>query len=68
MLKCISEISITDALTLKLSVSIGMATQSSETLHEETLLKLADLAVYQAKEAGKGCLHIHSDEQFHYPE
>jgi len=43
-----------------------MVTQSSEILDDQRLLKMADLAVYQAKEASKGCLRIHTDEQFHY--
>ena len=44
---------------LKLSVSIGMATQSSETVNAETLLARADEALYAAKKAGKGRLrHI----------
>lgn len=68
MLQHISEIKIPHAPDLKLSASIGIATQSSETLNGETLLKMADLAVYQAKAAGKGCLRIHIDEQFHYSE
>ncbi|MBL4774907.1 MAG: GGDEF domain-containing protein [Mariprofundus sp.] len=66
MLKNIAEISIPEAPELSIAASIGMATQSSEILDGERLLKLADLAVYQAKEAGKDCLRIHSDEQFHY--
>lgn len=68
MLKRIAEIRIDDAPELRTSISIGMATQSAETLNAKTLLKLADLAVYQAKEAGKNCLRLHADEQFHYGE
>ncbi len=66
ILKHIAEISLTDAPELNITVSIGMATQSAETLDAKTLLKLADLAVYQAKKAGKNCLRLHADEQFHY--
>ncbi|MBN4077174.1 diguanylate cyclase [Mariprofundus ferrooxydans] len=66
MLKHIAAIRIDDAPDLRVSASIGMATQSAETLNGEALLKLADLAVYQAKESGKNCLRFHADEQFHY--
>jgi len=44
---------------IRLSVSIGMATQSSETVDAESLLTRADEALYAAKSAGKGRLrHI----------
>jgi len=65
MLEYISAIKITDAPELKVSVSLGMATLSSETLDGEKLLNMADQAVYKAKEAGKHCLRIHTEEKFH---
>ncbi len=44
---------------LRLSISIGMATQSSETVNAESLLARADEALYAAKHAGKNRLrHI----------
>jgi len=64
ILKHVNEIHIEQAADLTISVSIGMALLSAQTLDSETLLKMADHAVYQAKEAGKNCLHIYSDEQF----
>lgn len=45
---------------LRISVSIGIATQNSETVEASALLKLTDEALYAAKRAGKNCLHIHS--------
>ena len=65
LLKQISAIRIPDQVDLTITVSIGMATQSSETLCEELLLSMADGALYQAKEAGKCCLRICSDQQYH---
>jgi len=56
---------VPDAPELTLSASVGMASQSAEILDTKQLLSMADFAVYQAKKAGKGCLRIHSDEQFH---
>lgn len=69
LLKQISEIRVAGAESLNLSASIGMATQSAETLNEESLLNMADSALYQAKEAGKCCMRVYSDKQFHldYP-
>ncbi|MFQ5519388.1 MAG: GGDEF domain-containing protein [Mariprofundus sp.] len=65
ILEHIANIKIPEAEALTVSVSIGMATLSAETLNAEELLKLADQAVYQAKKAGKSCLRIHAEEQFH---
>jgi len=65
ILNSIAAIEIPDAPSLSVSASIGMASQSAETLDAKQLLCMADHAVYKAKEAGKACLHIHSDEQFH---
>ncbi|ATX79613.1 diguanylate cyclase (GGDEF) domain-containing protein [Mariprofundus aestuarium] len=53
---------------IRASVSIGICTQSSETVDAVSLMKLADDALYQAKKSGKGCLRIKADEQFHYRE
>jgi len=66
MLQRINEIQIPDAPGLTIGASIGIATQSSEILDKKKLLELADQAVYQAKEAGKNCLRIHSDEQYQF--
>jgi len=65
ILNSIAAIMLPDAPGLTVSASIGMASQSSEILDAKQLLSMADHAVYQAKKAGKGCLRIHSDEQFH---
>lgn len=65
LLKSISGIDIHDQPYLNITASIGMASQSSETLNDEQLLKMADSALYQAKEAGKCCLRIYSDQQYH---
>jgi len=65
ILNSIASIILPDAPSLTISASIGMASQSAETLVAKQLLSMADHAVYKAKEAGKACLHIHSDEQFH---
>jgi len=65
ILNSIAAIVLPDAPSLIVSASIGMASQSAETLDAKQLLSMADHAVYQAKKAGKACLHIHSDEQFH---
>jgi len=64
ILQHVNNIQIAQAPELSISVSIGMSLQSSKTLDSDTLLRMADRAVYQAKESGKNCLHIHSDEQF----
>ncbi len=64
ILKHVNEIHIEQAADLSISVSIGMALLSAQTLDSKILLKMADHAVYQAKEAGKNCLRIYSDEQF----
>ncbi len=53
----VRESRLPDHPEIKLSVSIGMATQSSETVDARKLLALADKALYAAKEAGKGRLH-----------
>jgi len=65
ILKHVDAIRIPQAANLRVSVSIGISMQSSEILDGKALLEMADHALYQAKEAGKACLHIHSDEQFH---
>ena len=68
LLEQLSEIRIPKAEGLKVTASIGMATQSAETLNEEMLLNMADAALYQAKRAGKCCLRVYSDKQFHLGE
>lgn len=65
LLEHISGIRIPDHPDLSITASIGMATQSSETLDEEMLLSMADNALYQSKRAGKCCLRIHADQQYH---
>ena len=66
ILEHVDAISISEAPELSIGVSIGMARKSAETLVDGTkLLAMADHPVYQAKEAGKNCMRICSDEQFH---
>jgi len=66
ILEKVAKFHLVTAPELKVSVSIGIVTQSSETADAETLLKQADDALYLAKKSGKGCLRIFANEQFHY--
>lgn len=65
ILEKVSKIKIANHPEIRSSVSIGICTQSSETVDPEKLMKLADEALYEAKKGGKGCLRIIADEQFH---
>ena len=66
ILEYVDTLHIPEAPELSVGVSIGMARKSAETLVDgKKLLAMADHAVYQAKEAGKNCMRICSDEQFH---
>lgn len=52
--------------TYKITVSIGIALFPSQGTTVQDLLTNADLAMYQAKEAGRGRIHVFSpDEAFH---
>lgn len=62
ILEKVSKLHLLNYPEMKVSISIGVATQPGETADAESLLKKADIALYQAKEAGKGCLRIHGDE------
>ena len=66
ILEKVSKLHLVNHPEVKASVSIGICTQSSETVDAEKLMKQADDALYQAKKGGKGCLRIMADEQFHY--
>ena len=65
ILEKVSDIRIDGYPDVKASTSIGICTQSSETVNAESLMKQADEALYKAKKAGKGCLRLIADEQFH---
>jgi len=62
ILEKVSKFHLVNHPEMKVSISIGIATQPSEKADAETLLKEADDALYQAKESGKGCLLIHGEE------
>ncbi len=50
----------------KITVSIGIALFPEHGHSIQELLANADLAMYQAKEAGRGCIHVYSpDAEFH---
>ena len=67
ILEKVSKFQLVNHPEIKASVSIGICTQSSETVDAEKLIKQADDALYQAKKGGgKSCLRIIADEQFHY--
>nr|WP_255461314.1 GGDEF domain-containing protein [Mariprofundus sp. NF] len=66
ILEKVSKLHLVNHPEVKASVSIGICTQSGETVDAEKLMKQADDALYQAKKGGKGCLRIMADEQFHY--
>ncbi|MDQ6998255.1 MAG: GGDEF domain-containing protein [Mariprofundus sp.] len=62
ILKQIAQFRLESEPELRISASIGIATQSSDQADAELLLKQADKALYQAKKSGKGCLIIHGNE------
>jgi len=62
ILEKVSQFHLVNHPEMKVSISIGIATQPGTTANAESLLKEADDALYQAKEAGKGCLFIHGAE------
>jgi len=62
ILKKIADIKISEAPSLNVSVSIGIAMQSAKMLNAQELLERADHAVYRAKKANKSCFRIHSDK------
>ncbi|WP_432455655.1 MULTISPECIES: GGDEF domain-containing protein [unclassified Agarivorans] len=47
----------------KISVSVGIASRSSEMTHHEAMIKAADKAVYQAKADGKNCVRMFQPKQ-----
>jgi len=61
ILEKVSNFQLVNEPALKVGVSIGIVTQSGETLDASSLLKQADEALYQAKNSGKGCLRIYSN-------
>ncbi len=63
ILEKVSSFHLVNHPEMKVSISIGIATQPCRTADAEVLLKEADDALYQAKVAGKGCLRIHEDEK-----
>jgi diguanylate cyclase (GGDEF)-like protein len=49
-------------IEVPLSVSIGVCTVCGETLDADVLLRRADAAMYRAKEQGRGCFHVFSND------
>ncbi len=54
---------VTDAVTLTIKCSIGAAAYPSDAQNQEELIKASDVAMYQAKSAGKNQIRIY-DEHF----
>jgi diguanylate cyclase (GGDEF)-like protein len=44
--------------SLPVSVSVGVCTASAGDLEAETILRNADVALYRAKERGRGCYEV----------
>ncbi|ATX82030.1 diguanylate cyclase (GGDEF) domain-containing protein [Mariprofundus ferrinatatus] len=65
ILEKVSKLRLANHPKLRAGVSIGICTQSCETVDAEGILKQADEALYMAKKAGKGCMRIFADEQYH---
>jgi len=64
ILEKVAHIRIANHPEIRTGVSVGICTQSSETVDSEKLMKQADDALYLSKKAGKGCLRILSNEQY----
>ncbi len=55
MLQSVAEIHSIDRHELRLTTSIGVSIYPEDGLDAETLVKNADIAMYQAKESGRQC-------------
>jgi diguanylate cyclase (GGDEF)-like protein len=47
---------------LSVTASFGVATYPENSMHEEGLLKLADMALYEAKGAGRNCVKVSKEK------
>jgi len=47
-----------EGLAIRLTVSIGVATYPVHTLDKKKLIKIADMAMYRAKDASKNCVYL----------
>ena len=56
------DITVDDSLTVRVGASIGIAIGRGGETDVETLLHEADLAVYEAKAAGRGCVQLFSGQ------
>lgn len=59
------EIKIDEKVTLKTSVSIGIAEFSSALSDAESLISCADQALYKAKNDGRNCIYVHHTDGFY---
>ena len=64
ILQRVAQIRLANHPEIRTGVSVGICTQSSETVDSEKLMKEADDALYLSKKAGKGCMRILANEQY----
>jgi diguanylate cyclase (GGDEF)-like protein/PAS domain S-box-containing protein len=55
-----------DGLKIEITASIGVALFSEDGPDADTLIKNADIAMYNAKDAGRNCFHQYTHEQREY--
>ncbi|WP_294235741.1 EAL domain-containing protein [uncultured Sphingomonas sp.] len=58
LMDCLNPSFIVDGVTIKLAASIGIAASSPDHASDNDLFKAADIALYRAKESGRGVIRL----------